>query len=169
MKVRDLMTTDVKSCNSDTNLAAAASRMWDGDCGALPVVDNNGKFIGMITDRDICMAVATRHRLASDILVGEVTSGAIYVCHPTDEVQSALKTMQKERVRRLPVVNDKGILQGILSTNDIILYTEEGGDKGIHGDFLSTQKAICEHRSPKSTHQQGAPQKVMYTYKETAI
>jgi CBS domain-containing protein len=169
MKVRDLMTTDVKSCNSDTNLAAAASRMWDGDCGALPVVDNNGKFIGMITDRDICMAVATRHRLASDILVGEVTSGAIYVCHPTDEVQSALKTMQKERVRRLPVVNDKGILQGILSTNDIILYTEESGDKGIHGDFLSTQKAICEHRSPKSTHQQGAPQKVMYTYKETAI
>ena len=163
MKVRDIMTTDVKSCNSDTNLAAAASRMWEGDCGALPVVDEDGKFIGMITDRDICMAVATRPRLASDILVGEVTSGAIYVCHPTDEVQSALKTMQKERVRRLPVVNDKGILQGILSTNDIILYTEEGGDKGIHGDFLSTQKAICEHRSPKSTHQQGAPQKVAYT------
>jgi CBS domain-containing protein len=169
MKVRDLMTTDVKSCNSDTNLAAAASRMWEGDCGALPVVDDDGKFIGMITDRDICMAVATRPQLASDILVGEVTSGAIYVCHPTDEVQFALKTMQKERVRRLPVVNDKGILQGILSTNDIILYTEEGGDKGIHGDVLSTQKAICEHRSPKSAHQQGAPQKVTYAYKETAI
>jgi CBS domain-containing protein len=163
MKVRDLMTTDVKSCCSDTNLAAAASRMWEGDCGALPVVDDDGKFIGMITDRDICMAVATRPRLASDILVGEVTSGAIYVCHPTDEVQFALKTMRKEKVRRLPVVNDKGILQGILSTNDIILYTEEGGDKGIHEDVLSTQKAICEHRYPKSAHQQGAPQKVAYT------
>ena len=60
MKVRDLMTTDVKSCSSDTNLAAAASRMWEGDCGALPVVDDDGKFIGMIADRDICMAVATR-------------------------------------------------------------------------------------------------------------
>src|SRR6266540_2066712 len=60
---------------------------------ALAVVDDDGKFIGMITDRDICMAVATRPRLASDILVGEVTSGAIYVCHPTDEVQFALKTM----------------------------------------------------------------------------
>jgi CBS domain-containing protein len=162
MKVRDLMTTDVKYCNSDTNLAAAVSRMWEGDCGALPVVDDDGKFIGMITDRDICMAVATRPRLASDILVGEVTSGAIYVCHPTDEVQFALKTMQKEKVRRLPVVNDKGILQGILSTNDIILHTEEGGDKGIHEDVLSTQKAICEHRNPKSAHQQGAPQKVAY-------
>jgi CBS domain-containing protein len=167
MKVRDLMTTDVKSCNSDTNLAAAASRMWEGDCGALPVVDNNGKFIGMITDRDICMAVATRPRLASDILVGEVTSGAIYVCHPTDEVQFALKTMQKERVRRLPVVNDTGILQGILSTNDIILHTEEGGGKGTpvlsYEDVLSMQKAICEHRHPKLAHQQGAPQKVAYT------
>ena len=163
MKVRDLMTADVKSCSSDTNLAAAASRMWEGDCGALPVVDDDGKFIGMITDRDICMAVATRPRLASDILVGEVTSGAIYVCHPTDEVQFALKTMRKEKVRRLPVVNDKGILQGILSTNDIILYTEEGGDKGIHEDVLSTQKAICEHRYPKSAHQQGSPQKATYT------
>ena len=167
MKVRDLMTTDVKSCSSDTNLAAAASRMWEGDCGALPVVDEDGKFIGMITDRDICMAVATRHRLASDILVGEVTSGAIYVCHPTDEVQFALMTMRKEKVRRLPVVNDKGILQGILSTNDIILHTGEGGDKGIpvlpYGDVLSTQKAICEHRYPKSAHQQGSPQKATYT------
>ena len=167
MKVRDLMTTDVKSCSSDTNLAAAAGRMWEGDCGALPVVDDDGKFIGMITDRDICMAVATRHRLASDILVGEVTSGAIYVCHPTDEVQFALMTMRKEKVRRLPVVNDKGILQGILSTNDVILHTGEGGDKGIpvlpYGDVLSTQKAICEHRYPKSAHQQGAPQKATYT------
>jgi CBS domain-containing protein len=53
MKVRDLMTTDVKSCSSDTNLSAAASRMWEGDCGAFPVVDDDGKFIGMITDRGI--------------------------------------------------------------------------------------------------------------------
>jgi CBS-domain-containing membrane protein len=141
--------------------------MWEGDCGALPVVDDDGKFIGMITDRDICMAVATRTRLASDILVGEVISGSIYVCHPTDEVQLALKTMGKEKVRRLPVVNDKGILQGILSTNDIILHTEDGRDKGIpvlsYGDVISTQKAICEHRFPKSAQQQGAPQKVAYT------
>jgi CBS domain protein len=75
MKVRDLMTTDVKSCSSDTNLAAAASRRWEGDCGALPVVDDDGKFIGMITDRNICMAVATRPQLASDILVGEASQG----------------------------------------------------------------------------------------------
>jgi CBS domain-containing protein len=113
------------------------------------------------------MAVATRHRLASDILVGDVTSGAIYVCHPTDEVQFALMTMRKEKVRRLPVVNDKGILQGILSTNDIILHTEEGGDKGIpvlsYGDVISTQKAICENRYSKSAHQQGVSQKVTYT------
>jgi CBS-domain-containing membrane protein len=141
--------------------------MWEGDCGALPVVDDDGKFIGMITDRDICMAVATRPRLASDILVGEVTSGAIYVCHPTDEVQLALMTMRKEKVRRLPVVNDKGMLQGILSTNDIILHTEEDGGKGApvlsYGEVISTQKAICEHRHSKSAHQQGAPQKVTHT------
>src|ERR1041385_5520229 len=105
MKVRELMTAEVKACSPDTSLAAAAGRMWEGDCGALPVVDDAGKFIGMITDRDICMAVATRHRLAGEILVSEVSSGAIYVCQPDDDVQFALKTMRQEQVRRLPVVN----------------------------------------------------------------
>lgn len=66
-----------------------------------------------------------------------------------DGVQLALKIMRKEKVRRLPAVNDKGILQGILSMNDIILHTEEGEDKGIpalsYGDVISAQKAICEH------------------------
>ena len=110
MKVQELMTADVKSCSPDTSLAAAAGRMWEGDCGALPVIDGAGKFIGMITDRDICMAVATKHRLAAEILVSEVSSGAVYVCQSNDEVQFALKTMRKEQVRRLPVVNAEGIL-----------------------------------------------------------
>jgi len=67
MKVKDFMNSPVQCCGPDTNLAAAAGMMWDSDCGILPVVDREGKVIGLITDRDICMAVATKHRLASDI------------------------------------------------------------------------------------------------------
>ena len=61
MKVEEVMTRDVQSCYPETNLAEAAMQMWRGDFGVLPVVDS-GKVVGMITDRDICMAAATKHR-----------------------------------------------------------------------------------------------------------
>ena len=62
MRVKELMTSDVKTCSLDTNLAAAAKIMWDSDCGAVPVTDERGRVVGVITDRDICIAAATRPR-----------------------------------------------------------------------------------------------------------
>lgn len=59
MKVREIMTTDVSSCQPETNLADAAKNMWGRDCGILPIVTGDGRVSGVITDRDICMAVAT--------------------------------------------------------------------------------------------------------------
>ncbi len=75
MKVKDVMTSPVLFCAPETNLAAAAMIMWESDCGALPVVSHETKVVGMITDRDICMAAATKHRLASDIAVGRWPPG----------------------------------------------------------------------------------------------
>ncbi len=72
MKVQDVMTSEVKSCRPETNMAEAAVIMLDYDCGALPVVNNENKVIGMITDRDIAIAAATKGRLASEISVSEV-------------------------------------------------------------------------------------------------
>ena len=62
MRVRDLMTKTVVFCRHETNLAAATALMWDNDCGTLPVVSESGKVIGIITDRDICIALGTRNR-----------------------------------------------------------------------------------------------------------
>ena len=75
MKVREMMTSDVKTCRPETNLAEAVKDMWEGDCGALPVVSDEGRVIGMITDRDICIALATRGRSADRIAVREVAQG----------------------------------------------------------------------------------------------
>jgi CBS domain-containing protein len=75
MKVSEVMTKNVQFCTPETNLAAAAMQMWNGDCGALPVVDDDGSVIGMITDRDICIAAATKHQGVADIKVGEVPTG----------------------------------------------------------------------------------------------
>jgi CBS domain-containing protein len=154
MKVEDVMTSDVKSCRPDINLAAVGAMMWEYDIGALPVVDDSGKAVGMITDRDIAIAVATKGRPASEIPASDVISGKVYSCQPNDDVHTALKTMRHEKVRRLPVVNDSGMLQGILCVNDIVLRAEEAEGKRepelSYEDAMSTFKAICEHRPLKA-------------------
>lgn len=146
MKVDEVMTRDVQSCKPDTNLAAAAMRMWDGDFGTLPVVDDAGKVLGMITDRDICIAAATRHKDPASLMAGEVVTGQLHSCNAGTDVRDALETFRRARVRRLPVVDDQGILQGILSMNDIVLHATESEKKGkglSYTDVVNTFKAIC--------------------------
>ena len=62
MKTQDVMTREVHTCRPDTDLAMAAMQMWDGDFGVLPVVADGGEVVGMITDRDICMATASKNQ-----------------------------------------------------------------------------------------------------------
>lgn len=151
MKVQEAMTSDAKSCRPTTNLAEAGAIMWEHNCGTLPVVDSEDRVIGMITDRDLCMAAATRNRLASDMAVGEVVSGKVYACAPEDDVKSALKTMEQHQVRRLPVLTNNGRLAGILSLDDVVIQAQEGNGKQTHefsyADVLRTLKVICAHRA----------------------
>lgn len=152
MKVQDVMTEQVKSCWPDTNLAAAAAMMWENDCGVLPVVADGGKTIGVITDRDIAIAVGTRNKIASDVPVSEVMSAHLYTTAPEDDIHTALKLMRKEKVHRLPVVNSDGVLKGILSLNDVALQAVHPDGKKTpelnYEDVVSTLKAVCEHRQP---------------------
>jgi CBS domain-containing protein len=143
------MTADVETCGAESDLGAAATIMWKRDCGSVPVVDAQGKVVGMITDRDICMAVATRNKLASEIKVGEVISGRVYACAPDDRIEDALETMQSAQLRRLPVVDDDGKLQGILSINDVVLHSKKGRSKKhvAHRDVMATLKILSEHRA----------------------
>jgi CBS domain-containing protein len=150
MKVKDIMTREPKTCAPETNLAAAAMIMWGKDCGIVPVIQSNGKVIGMITDLDICMAVATKNRKTSDIAVSEVFSGNLYACSPDDDIRDALKIMRAERVRRLPVINVSGALEGILSLNDVVRHAEIAGRKKVpelsYDDVTQTLKEICTPR-----------------------
>ena len=122
MKVQDVMTYSVQTCRPESNLADAAMRMWRNDCGVLPVVADDAKVVGMITDRDICMAAATKHRDPANIRVKEVISGKVYGCSPDTDIHEALKIMQQKQVRRLPIISaEDGKLAGILSMNDVAL------------------------------------------------
>lgn len=152
MRVKEICTRDVRSCAPDTNLADVAWAMWEGDCGVLPILDASGKVTGVITDRDISMAVATKYRPAREIAAHEVTTGKVFSCTLNDDVRDALKIMRSEKVRRLPVVDAQGKLQGILSLNDIALAAKP--DRAAKPtditfeDLALAQKAICERRMP---------------------
>ena len=123
-------------------------QMWIGDCGILPVVADGGKVVGMITDRDICMAAATKHRDPAMIRVKEVTSGKVYGCSPDTEIHEALKIMREKQVRRLPIMSaETGKLSGILSMNDVAVKAQGGAKAELSADDVeSTMRGICTHR-----------------------
>jgi CBS domain-containing protein len=149
MKVKEIMTPNAKACTPTDTLAAAARFMWDNDCGILPVVKDGGKVVGLITDRDICMAAAINNRNLSNIAVEDVISGKVYSASPDDDVRKALETMQERKIRRLPVVAADGTLDGMLSLNDLVLRAQEAKDKKApdlaYADVVNTYKAICGH------------------------
>lgn len=144
MKVQDVMVKDVKFCSPTTNLAAVAEILWNEGCGTLPVVET-GRVLGIVTDRDICIALGTRNVKAADTLVKDVALPKLFCCAPEDDIHSALKTMSAQKVRRLPVIDSKGTLQGILCLDDIALYAEDKAAELTYLDVVDTLKAICEH------------------------
>ena len=148
MKVRDVMTNQVVTCRSEMSLAAAGAMMWEHGCGLLPVVNESGKLAGVITDRDICIALSTKCKPASEIMLGALIRETAFVCAPEDDIHVALEMMSREKVRRLPVVDSEGGIVGILSLNDMSRRAEKGEGKrpGIsYDDVVRTLQAICAH------------------------
>jgi CBS domain-containing protein len=147
MTVRDLQTSNVKTVSPDTDLAVVARLMWEGDCGAVPVVTDDRKVIGMITDRDICIASATRARPPAEIRAGEViTNHGVHAVKPDDDVRVAMRTMRKHKVRRLPVVDRDQRLAGIVSINDLAINASSSLPNSVPAqEFLETFQAICAH------------------------
>ena len=146
MRIKDIMTGEPRTCSLGTNLAAAAALMLDGDCGILPVVED-GKLAGVVTDRDMYIALATRNARASELTVGEVVQTPVYTCGPDDDVQAALETMKRHGVRRLPVEGFGGTVMGIVSMNDIVLAS--GPRRPVRdAEVVNTLRAICVHRHP---------------------
>jgi CBS domain-containing protein len=119
MKVKELMTPQPRVCTPTTTVAAAAQAMWEGDCGILPVVDD-GALAGVVTDRDMYIALATRNKLPSDLTVGEVATKLVITAAPEDEISDVLNRMKRALVRRLPVVAPGGAVVGIISLDDIV-------------------------------------------------
>ena len=130
MKVKEIMTQAAVCCGPETNVGKAVELLWERNVGMLPVVSNDGKLIGVVTDRDLCIAMGTRNRLPGDLTVGEVATRQVFVCKPDDDVHEALSIMSTKQIRRLPVVNNDGVPQGILSMDDLVVHSEVGKLRG---------------------------------------
>ena len=151
MKVNDIMTASPEACRPDDNLATAVELLWKADCGVLPVVDHSGRVAGILTDRDICIALGTRNVRASNVGVASVMRTTVQTCHPSEDVLTALSLMTDRRVRRLPVVDDAGRLVGVVSLNDAVLAAGLGRNAIRPGAVLDAFKAVCAHPLPVPT------------------
>jgi CBS domain-containing protein len=153
MKVKDVMKETPYYCQPENNLGSATELMWTANCGFLPVQSADGKVIGAITDRDICIALGTRNRLAGEVTVAEVLSGRLYSCAPNDDIHMALQTMIEAKIRRLPVMAQNGTLVGVLSMDDILFRAEPRSSR--KAPELSCDEVV---RAFQSIAQRGYPE-----------
>jgi CBS domain-containing protein len=127
MRIEALMTLAPKTCASTDALHKAAQIMWENDCGVVPVVEAQGKLVGLVTDRDVCMAAYTQGAPLHTIPVASVMAKLLYTLGPKSSVEDATRLMSERQVRRLPVVDAEGALIGILSLSDIARSSEGKG------------------------------------------
>jgi CBS domain-containing protein len=151
MKVQQLMTQDPATCRSDDSLNVAARIFWERDCGCVPVIDaHDSHIVGMLTDRDVCMAAYIEGQPLRDIQASVAMSKMVHSCKPEDSIQQAEEIMRKHKLRRLPVVGATGSLVGILSINDLAIEAARERSRGavevLDSEVGETLSALSEHR-----------------------
>lgn len=144
MKVQDVMTSEVGFISTSDDLTRAVDVMWRKDCGVVPIVDVENRVVGMITDRDVCIAVGSRDLKASEIKAEEFCSDTVITCEPEEKIKDALKKMRKHQMKRLPVTSQSGELVGIISISDILQTTEN--DKKTREKLVSALLEISKPR-----------------------
>lgn len=161
-QVQQVMTLPVFVCHVTDNLGTAAKLMWDHDCGIVPVIDDAGQVIAVITDRDICMAAYTQGKHLSELGVRLAMSRLLVSCHPQDSIDYAEELMRTHQVRRLPVVSDAGQPIGMLSITDLVRAAEHANSKGHTGpngvrlqSTARTMAAVCARPIPEAESKPG--------------
>lgn len=160
MKIEKLMSTPVRCCSPEDDLSIPARIMWESDCGSVPVVDSESRIIGMITDRDICMAAYTQGRRLEDIQVRAVMSKSVHSCTSSEDVRRATALMRAKQIRRVPVLDANRRPVGMLSLGD--LAREAANERSAHDrqmtleEVAHTYVSVCTRRQDVAEDAQGA-------------
>jgi CBS domain-containing protein len=151
MRVDKLMTKEVATCGPDDTLNRAAQLMWERDCGFVPVIEQSRRVVGVVTDRDACMAAYTRGKPLPEIRVRDVMSTRVRACRPTDDVAAAEESMRESQVHRLPVVDDGDHLLGVISLADIAREAgRKAGSKSPEVSPAEIGETLARIRQPRA-------------------
>jgi len=144
-RVGDVMTSDVCTIHFSDSAENAARAMVRRDCGALPVVSDSGRLIGMITDRDIVTRVVARGLDPRRARVDECMSDRVFACYEEDLIESCLWLMSRHQVRRIPVVDDRDRVVGVVSQADLARHAVAFPG---HGERRSFAEVVCAVSEP---------------------
>ncbi|MBW3567628.1 MAG: CBS domain-containing protein [Proteobacteria bacterium] len=127
MQAKQLMTPDPACCTPDSRIQDVAQLMRDNDCGEIPVVDDREtrRLVGVVTDRDVAVRAVAEGRGPTDTRASEIMSSSVVSVKPDRNLEECLELMEKNQVRRLPVVDDEGCCIGIISQADIALKARD--------------------------------------------
>lgn len=146
MKVRELMTREVFTCRPEEPTAAAARLMWEHDIGAVPVLGPNGRVVGIVTDRDLCMSAYFTGEPLAAVPVEHAMSKVVFTIDPLADVEEAEALMRERQVRRLPVIEAEELV-GMVTLSDLARAAH--ARKAVAaGDVSVTLAAVSEPRHP---------------------
>ena len=143
MKAQEIMSKNPRTVTPETTIQEAARLMKDEDVGVLPVVESasSRRLLGVVTDRDITVRVVAEGR--SSASVRDAMTSGVKTAKADDSVKDVMQLMGKEQVRRIPIVNDRGELVGIIAQADIVL---EGDDKRAEETIEKISQPGGSHR-----------------------
>lgn len=157
MKVKEIMLAEsLKTCTTQTKLLEAVKIMKDANIGALPILDDKKKVVGMVTDRDIALALAALKVPVADATIGDVVLLKLHSVNVDADLNEALKEMRTKKVGRLPVLDKEGKLKGLLSIHNLLMKSFNGqaelGDvKSKNESILKTIKSLHERYDTSKT------------------
>lgn len=147
MNVNDVMSKEPCAVRMVDRLDEAARILWEQDCGFVPVVDGADVLVGVLTDRDLCMASYTQGKPVALVPVLAVMARELTTCGPDDSLATAMDLMAKSQVHRLPVVDARGVLLGVLSSNDLLQVCQARPAAVAASKVLATLAAIAQPRT----------------------
>ena len=148
LRVHELMTPSVASVEPATPVQEAARTMAERDCGALPVIGGNGVLVGMVTDRDIALRLVARGRDARDAIVAECMTDQVFACYANESVTECMRQMARHQVRRMPIVDDRGHLVGVLAQSDLARHAGSHAQPEERWALAEVLRAISEPAAP---------------------
>ena len=123
--------TQVLTVSADASVLDAALLMNEHKIGALVVVDA-AQVIGIVTERDVLRRLVAKRRDPAETTVGDIMTREVICCHPDTHLEEARAIFMQRRIRHLPVVNDRGVLEGLVSIGDLNAWQLDGQEQEIH-------------------------------------